>query len=426
MNSRLSAIFTSIALVISIVPPTVASAAPTPGSLIKISCPSGVGVDHPCKAVYFYGHDQRRHAFPNERVYFTWYNDFSAVQTVTPSFLASITLGSNVTYRPGSKMVKFQTLDKVYAIGLGGVLRWVKTENLASSFYGADWNRKIDDISDAFFSDYRFGDDINLVSDYSREAELAAATIIDHNLPSTSRSETIVTSRGSFSAEIITLHRSRFEMITDTGNTSDCADDCTTKTLADYATENAATIGIHGTYFCPPDYADCATKTNRFLGPVFNSAEDTMINASDLRIHEGPMIASATDGRYFFFHRTSEFGNSVAAFESTNGVTLSAALANYPSLVENGTIVVESEARLAETQPAVKAVRGGIGFNDRFVYLVIVRNATVIDLAYVMQTLGSKYALNLDGGGSAALWYEGSYKFGPGRTLPNAILFKQK
>ena len=39
-----------------------------------------------------------------------------------------------------------------------------------------------------------------------------------------------------------------------------------------------------------------------------------------------------------------------------------------------------------------------------------------------MQSLGARDALNLDGGGSAALWIAGSFKVGPGRQLPNAIV----
>jgi len=36
--------------------------------------------------------------------------------------------------------------------------------------------------------------------------------------------------------------------------------------------------------------------------------------------------------------------------------------------------------------------------------------------------LGVKYALNLDGGGSSALYLNGSYIVGPGRSLPNAVI----
>lgn len=45
------------------------------------------------------------------------------------------------------------------------------------------------------------------------------------------------------------------------------------------------------------------------------------------------------------------------------------------------------------------------------------------DFASIFKALSATNALNLDGGGSATLYYNG-YKFGPGRNLPNAIIFK--
>ncbi len=152
---------------------------PSSGSLIKLSCPAGAAVDHPCKAVYFYASDSKRHAFPNEKVYFTWYTDFSQVQTISSALMASLPLGSNVTYRPGTRMVKFVSLPKVYAVSKNSLLRWVTSEAVAISIYGSNWNQKIDDISDAFFTDYRFGMDINSESEYSPRAESGAVTTID-------------------------------------------------------------------------------------------------------------------------------------------------------------------------------------------------------------------------------------------------------
>jgi hypothetical protein len=42
-----------------------------------------------------------------------------------------------------------------------------------------------------------------------------------------------------------------------------------------------------------------------------------------------------------------------------------------------------------------------------------------------MKAMGMENALNLDNGGSTALW-SGGYKVGPGRDLPNVILFVGK
>lgn len=144
------------------------------GDLIKMACPGGEDVNHPCRAVYFYGDDGKRHAFPNEKVFFTWYADFDDVVVVTDDYIASLTLGRNVTYHPGTKMVKFPSLNTVYAVGETGELRAVGSEDVARSLYGSNWNTKIDDISEAFYGNYRFGDDIDSSSDYDVDDAVAS------------------------------------------------------------------------------------------------------------------------------------------------------------------------------------------------------------------------------------------------------------
>lgn len=118
-------------------------------------------------AVYYIGADGKRHGFPNSRVYFTWFTGFDGVRVITAQQLASIPLGVNVRYKPGVRMVKFTTDNKVYAVSRGGVLRWVKTEAAAIGIYGSQWNTKIDDLSDAFYTNYTFGTDIGSVSDFN-------------------------------------------------------------------------------------------------------------------------------------------------------------------------------------------------------------------------------------------------------------------
>ena len=150
--------------------------------LVKLRCPAGViDVNHPCKAVYYVTSDNRRHAFPNSKVYFTWYADFSGVIEIDSSLMSTFALGQNVTYRPGVRMVKFTTLNRTYAVTRYGTLRWVKTEAVAVALYGSNWNTKIDDISDAFYTNYTFGADINSTSDYNPSAETASVTSIDNN-----------------------------------------------------------------------------------------------------------------------------------------------------------------------------------------------------------------------------------------------------
>lgn len=108
-------------------------------------------------AVYYCSRDGKRHAFSTHKLYQSWYPDFSGVIIVSASTMASIPLGSAVTYRPGVRMLKLQTDPKTYAVDHGGVLRWVTSESVAVRLYGSAWNAKVDDISDAFFADYTVG-----------------------------------------------------------------------------------------------------------------------------------------------------------------------------------------------------------------------------------------------------------------------------
>lgn len=107
-------------------------------------------------AVYYVGADGLRHAFFDLHVYNTWYCDFSGVKTLSAAELASISLGKNVPYRPGVKLVKFTTDPKVYAVLKSGVLAPIPDENFAKALYGEQWNKMIHDLPDTAYTDYTF------------------------------------------------------------------------------------------------------------------------------------------------------------------------------------------------------------------------------------------------------------------------------
>ena len=73
-------------------------------------------------AVYYALPDGQRFAFPNERIYQSWFQDFSGVYTVSQSALAEYRLAGSVTYRAGT-LIKLTTDPKVYVVGARGELR---------------------------------------------------------------------------------------------------------------------------------------------------------------------------------------------------------------------------------------------------------------------------------------------------------------
>jgi len=146
----------------------------TSGSLIKLP-DDGNPATQMDSAVYYCGADGKRYVFPNPATYFTWYVNFSKIIIISPDQMAAIPLGRNATVRPGAIMVKFPSDDKVYAVAKSGILRWVTDEATARALYGADWNTKVIDLSDAFFGDYTMGDPIYL-ADVINPITAAAAT----------------------------------------------------------------------------------------------------------------------------------------------------------------------------------------------------------------------------------------------------------
>lgn len=151
------------------------------GTLIKIPDDNDVN-NLSDTAVYYYASNGKRYVFPNEKTYFTWYPDFSNVRILTVAEMSLIPIGGNVTYRPASKLVKFQTDVKTYLPTKGGILRWVKTEDIARNWYGANWNLNVDDISEAFYVNYKFGEPIGGPYDVSLTILMNEARTVNENL----------------------------------------------------------------------------------------------------------------------------------------------------------------------------------------------------------------------------------------------------
>lgn len=130
-------------------------------------------------AVYYFGKDGFRYVFPNDKTYFTWYSNFDDVKWLKDNDLGKIQIGGNVTYKPGIKMVKINSDPKTYAVGQNGTLHWVTSEEVAIALYGSSWNTMIDDVPDAFFSNYNVGGEIEVAGDFVPSEETASVDDIN-------------------------------------------------------------------------------------------------------------------------------------------------------------------------------------------------------------------------------------------------------
>ncbi len=157
-----------IAGVATLINPMTASAA-SAGDIIK---------GETLSTVYYYGSDGSRYSFPNEKTYFTWYEDFSDVVTITDEELADIPLAGNIVYRPGSYWIKIQSSAKTYAVTPEGVIRWIETEDVAEGLAGDDWNQFIHDVPDVFFADYTEGTSLMDAADAYDGALVSGSTYL--------------------------------------------------------------------------------------------------------------------------------------------------------------------------------------------------------------------------------------------------------
>jgi len=224
----------------------------------------------------------------------------------------------------------------------------------------------------------------------------------------------VPTARGTFAVHLIKEKLTEVTVKTLAANANVCRNDCPVKPLAQYVAENNAFAGLNGTYLCPPDYAECVGKINSYEYAVYDSNRSTWLNLPSLATTQTALVTFA-GGTPTFYRRSYVYANDRLLSRSP----ITAGLSMYPLLLQSGR-VVDSEAEQSDAQK-LRSMKGSIGVDQTYVYLALVANASVTESAYALQALGVRDALNLDGGGTSAMWL-GSYKVGPGRLLPNAVL----
>ena len=220
--------------------------------------------------------------------------------------------------------------------------------------------------------------------------------------------QSVSTDAGIFTVSLIASDIASTRVIVDTASQSDCGSNCPALSLSDYVSRNGGFAGINGTYFCPKDYASCIGKENTFDLLVMNK-DKYYFNSGNNVYSTNPAVIFGS-GYVRFVSSGSEWGRDTGV----NGVIM-----NYPLLVFNNEIRFGGDD---DPKKGSKGSRSFVATKGSTVYIGVVHSATVAESARVMKAFGMENAMNLDNGGSTALWY-GGYKVGPGRAIPNAIVF---
>jgi hypothetical protein len=252
----------------------------------------------------------------------------------------------------------------------------------------------------------------------SEQAAIVASFTIPANVPESNSApgsgysrQTVGTEIGQYLVSLVAGDLSSTRVVVDTASDGTCTDNCPVLPLATYVSRNGAYAGINGSYFCPADYPSCAGKTNSFDTLLMNKNK-TYFNSDNNVYSNVPAVIFG--GSYIrFVGASSEWGRDTG---------IDSMIANQPLLVSGGNVVFGGDG---DPKKGSKAGRSFVANKGNTVYIGVVHSATVAESAIALKALGMENALNLDSGGSTALW-SGGYKVGPGRNLPNVILFVGK
>lgn len=221
--------------------------------------------------------------------------------------------------------------------------------------------------------------------------------------------QSVSTDVGIFRVSIISADLNSTKVIVDTASDSDCSNDCPVLSLSTYVSRNGAYAGINGSFFCPAEYPSCAGKTNSFDTLLMNKNK-TYFNSNN-NVYSTVPTAIFSPGSARFINQSLQWGRDTS---------VDSVIANYPMLVLSDQLIYSEPAN--EPKFGARGSRTFIAAKGANVYIGVVYSATMGESAKVMKALGFRDALNLDEGGSTALW-SGGYITGPGRNIPNAVLF---
>lgn len=250
-------------------------------------------------------------------------------------------------------------------------------------------------------------------------AAISASFVIPANVaqsnsaPSSGYSRQQVTNDvGTFLVDIVAADMNSSRVIVDTASSSDCRDNCPVLSLGDYVSRSGAFAGINGGYFCPASYPSCQGKTNSF--------DTLLMNKNKTYFNSDNNVYSTVPAIIFLGSSMRVVG---ASQEWGRDTGIDGMIANQGLLLSGGTVQFGGDG---DPKKGSRGSRSFVGSKGNIAYIGIVHNATVAEVARVLKTLGLENALNLDSGGSTALWANGGYKAGPGRGIPNAVLFVRK
>jgi hypothetical protein len=253
----------------------------------------------------------------------------------------------------------------------------------------------------------------------AEQAKLAVVVPIPANVPQINeapgsgyRQQSVATELGDFLVDVIAADLNSTRVIVDTASDADCRDNCPVDALANYVSRSGGFAGINGPYFCPAEYPSCAGKTNSFDTLLMNKNKVYFNSDNNVYSNVPAVIFSGGSARYV--GASSQWGRDTSP---------DSVIASQPMVLSGGNVSFGGDG---DPKKGSRGSRSFIGSKGSTVYIGVVRGATVAEVGYVLKAMGLENALNLDSGGSTALFANGRYLAGPGRNTPFGIVFVRR
>ncbi len=240
--------------------------------------------------------------------------------------------------------------------------------------------------------------------------QIAATMKVDNTPPGSGYKQTLVDVSGStFIVDLIGADLGSTKVVVETASEGDCTDNCPVDSLGSFVSKAGGYAGINGPYFCPDSYPSCAGKKNSFDTLLMNRNKTYFNSANNVY----SVVPAAIFGSGFarFVGASSEWGRDTG---------VDSVIASQPLLLSGGEVRFGGDD---EVKRASRGYRSFIASKGFTAYIGIVRGANVAEVALVLKAMGMDHALNLDSGGSTALYANGRYIAGPGRNTPFGIVF---
>lgn len=187
-----------------------------------------------------------------------------------------------------------------------------------------------------------------------------------------------------------------------------------TEALGSIAKRSNAAVAINGTFF--DAYTDGAYKAPYgYLASGGTLLKNSPGDRRTVFAYDRNLLTALIPG--------SEF---MARF---NAGTIEGALQAGPRLLVNGAVALNVAAE-GFKDPKIQTgggARSALGITrDHKLILLTSGGATIRQLAEIMKQAGAYQAMNLDGGASSGLYYNGKYLTAPGRLISNALVVQTR